>query len=403
MTIAIANRILTMPVRLARVGHIKIGRKEEKISRGSGGGEYQKPVKLDHILITTTDRDEFNNLKLHPIMKRLAPNGELLRSIKCFLLFNDGRNFFSQFNRYEGKQLACHGDGVHAKEWGVARACSCGREAFGYTGRDKCKATATLDVVLAGQSMSGGVFRLSTTSWNSISSIQGSLAYLAELTQGYIAGIPLALTLLSKTAGLPTGGTTKIYYMALLLDGTPEQIMNCAIQRAQLMHTSQTALRQLALTAPPPDDLEMDAVEGEEFNGLIEEEDLEEFGVATPAPPEPEPPKITRRTLAELRAESQQQQQSAAEQKPAELTPTPIAKKPAEPAEPAKAAVVAKVPEQKRVFKRGDNVLLTRKDKTKVQGTVLKVDQEKFIVDPEESDDPVMVLQADLEEKVWLD
>ena len=395
----ISNRILTMETRLAVVARIKIGRKGEV--RQGKSGPYQTPEKLDHILITSTERGPDNNFLPHSIMRKLSPDGKPVKAVRCSLLFNDGRDFRAQFARYEGKTLVCYGDGVTAMCGGKEIECSCGREKFGYNLKDKCKPTATLDVVLADQTTSGGVARFSTTSWNTISSIQASLAYLGELTHGYIAGVPLILALQSKTAQIPGGGSAKVFYLALLLDGTPEQITNQAIARAQIAHQQKQSFQHIKALPPP---IQMIGEEEEEEESLIEDADLEEFGFeveaapALPPPPQAEEnPKRPKMTVAEMR-DAKKVLEPTPEPEPVvkdsltnEIKPEP------EPEPTIKESLTVETEQNReRMFLRGQEVLITKIDGSTCEGKILRINKKSILIEDSSTGEPITVFDSEM-------
>lgn len=265
------NNICSIPPRLPVMGCIKIGEKGvEKTS--SSGNKFRQPVKLNHFLITTTDRDDNGQGNLihdEALMRKFAPNGEPLKEIPVRLIYNDlDANFRSQFVQYSGKTRTCYGDGVEAKKlksnivdgkivpsWEDV-PCSCGKEAFGYSGSDKCKMNGVLVCIIDGADSFGGVWKFSTTGFNSTIGIQSSLQLLFSLTSGNISNIPLKLVLSPKTVQTPNGSQSTIYMVSLLAKGDMVQLLENAKQVAQMRlqyaKEFQTIERQAALMLDGP-------------------------------------------------------------------------------------------------------------------------------------------------------
>jgi len=75
--------------RLAERGRIKIGEKGE-MKTSSQGKQFAQPKKLDHMLITTMQRDAAGRLMPDtPLMARLKPEGGKITEIPVRLLYDD--------------------------------------------------------------------------------------------------------------------------------------------------------------------------------------------------------------------------------------------------------------------------------------------------------------------------
>jgi hypothetical protein len=101
---------------LAERGKIKIGMKgEEKTS--SQGKKFMLPVKLDHFLITTMQRDAAGRLMPDvALMARLKPEGGKITEIPVRLLYDDiDLNFPTRYACYKGNRCWCSGDGETAQ------------------------------------------------------------------------------------------------------------------------------------------------------------------------------------------------------------------------------------------------------------------------------------------------
>ena len=101
------------------VGKIKIGGKGEH-RKSKEGRDYQIPVRYDHFVITTTERDP-NTGNYYPdldLMKKIDPELKP-KEIPIRLMFDSiDMNFWSSFQYYHGNKCVCRGDGEQATRWG---------------------------------------------------------------------------------------------------------------------------------------------------------------------------------------------------------------------------------------------------------------------------------------------
>jgi len=274
---------------LAERGKIKIGMKgEEKTS--SQGKKFMMPVKLDHFLITTMQRDAAGRLMPDvALMARLKPEGGKITEIPVRLLYDDiDLNFPTRYACYKGNRCWCSGDGETAQRLDEAGKyqdvnCPCERIDPYYTGQDKCKILGTLQVLIEGTDRIGGVWKFRTTSWNTVNAILSSLALIKTITGGPLAGIPLHLVLSPKTVTVPTTGQNMVVYVVSLeYRGNEEalaelgyQIARRRIEHQIKMEQIEAEARRLLLPpqAEPPEEQEEVA---QEFypKGTAEDEDL---------------------------------------------------------------------------------------------------------------------------------
>jgi len=201
---------------LVERGKIKIGMKGAA-RQSKSGGSYQMPQKLDHFLVTTMERGQDNNfVRDSEIMGIL---GENPREIPITLIYEDiNLNFPARFACYNGKKLACTGDGVQAVYTDANGGkeiipCSCGRQLPTYNGKDKCKLTGTLSVIITGADVIGGAWKFRTTSYNSVVGILSSLSMIKTMSGGVLAGIPLVMKLSPKSVTDPIGGNQQTIYV----------------------------------------------------------------------------------------------------------------------------------------------------------------------------------------------
>ena len=221
---------------LAERGKIKIGGLGDERQKKGSNETYRQPEKYDYFLITTVQRDAAGRLLADKeLMEKLAkangptiPKGPykglpLIKEFPVRLLYdNIDLNFPTRYACYTGKRCWCSGDGETAQRLAGQNGnyqqvqCPCERLELLYQGKDKCKIMGTLQTLIEGTNRIGGVWKLRTTSWNSVNAILSSLALIKTITNGILAGIPLHMVVSPKTATIPgTGETMPIYVVSL--------------------------------------------------------------------------------------------------------------------------------------------------------------------------------------------
>lgn len=204
---------------LVERGKIKIGRKGAA-KTSQQGNSFQLPEKLDHFTVTTTARGQDGNFTTDAEVMRLL--GDKPREIPVRLVYDDiALNFPSRYVAYVGKSLFCTGDGEMARQaqrdGGHAIVqCPCPRQSPTYTGKDKCKPTGVLSVVIEGADVVGGVWKFRTTSYNTVVGILSSLAMIQRVSGGRLAGIPLVMKLSPKSVQDPINNQQQIVYIVSL-------------------------------------------------------------------------------------------------------------------------------------------------------------------------------------------
>ena len=223
-------------VRLAEIGKIKLGKLggEKKTKTGK---TMRLPLKFDHFVITTTERDNNDDLIVNEeLMKKL---GGKPKSIPIMLLYDDiDLNFYTSFAFYKGAQRLCHGDGEIAhrmhppaetgtfEKW-TEGAIEWDNEKGGYAKRKTkissgeiftaicdpetcpyhqekggkpplCKVSGILSCIIPTESKIGGVYRFRTHSYYTVSAILASLELIKTVSNGVLVGIPLRLSIVKK-------------------------------------------------------------------------------------------------------------------------------------------------------------------------------------------------------------
>ena len=247
---------------LAERGKIKIGGLGDERKKKDGQGTYMLPVKYDHFLITTMQRDAAGRfMPDDALMKMVNPGGAKLVELPVRLLYDDiDLNFLTRYSAYQGSRCWCSGDGEEAQrltgengKYGPV-TCPCERLAQDYKGQPRCKPLGTLQVLLEGVDRVGGVWKFRTTSWNTVNAILSSLALIKTLTGGPLAGIPLMLVLSPKTVTTPDGKSMVAFIVSIEFRGPEQQLAEIGyeialrrIERRVKMDTVEVEARKLLL------------------------------------------------------------------------------------------------------------------------------------------------------------
>ena len=246
---------------LAEIGKIKTGYLgAEKLSKNNK--KFRPPKKLDHFVITHTQRDEKGNLKrnqeIHDKLGDKAP-----RSLRIRLPFDSiDKNFFTEYQYYGGRKKICSGDGITAYrrffesakaklpfyeddkkqivmnsiqvQKGEIKEIACCPDTCEFYQGKKCKVFGSLSAFLPDSDDLGGVFKYRTHSYNSVSAILSALQYFSEQTKGILQGMPLKLVMIKK----PTEEFGDIDIVTIVIDGVEIQ----GLRRAALAEKENRAL-----------------------------------------------------------------------------------------------------------------------------------------------------------------
>lgn len=295
-----AMMIKNLMPRLPERGHIKIGALGEKRTSRSGG-EYALPKKLDHFLVTTLERGADGNFVVDRDFHER--HGDKPTEIPVRLLYDDVTlNAPSRYACYIGRTLWCSGDGevatrISAKPGNPAlpepfqAACPCHRQDPGYTGNDKCKMNLSLSVLIDGAGGVGGVWKFRTTSYNSITGLLSSMAFLRSVTGGILANIPFHLRIQPKQAVNPSDQSPVLIYVVSLefagdiaeLQRMGHQIaLDRATTHVSIANIEAEAKRLLMLPGPPNS-----VLPGDDADAIVEEFYPEQAADPDAAPPRP--------------------------------------------------------------------------------------------------------------------
>ena len=235
---------------LPEVGKIKIGVKGQMMT-SKGGKKFQPPKKLDHFVVTSIERGEdgnfIKNQKIHDLV------GETPKALDVRLLYDDpGLNFQSRYTCYQGTKLSCYGDGESGNQLDQKQniynpvQCPCNRVSPLYTGKDKCKTTGLLSVILEKSPIVGGVWKFRTTSYNTVVNIMSGLAMISRITGGLLAGLPLQIVIIKKSTVIPTTQqATLIHTVGIIYKGTMQELAEEGARVAIGMATQRAKIDQI--------------------------------------------------------------------------------------------------------------------------------------------------------------
>ena len=229
-TLNVVKGITIAPPVIGRItmGHSKVIQKD--------GGTRAMPVRDDHFSITTLVQNKVDRTwEPHPVESTLKKANEKLIAIPVTIAYNDPNlnlhNSYSAFDSKTGRVL-CSGNGEKARrctDRGV-QDIDCPRpEACPYGQAARCKNMSRAYFRIEGCDDELGVFVLRTTSWNSLSALGTRLSQLSGLTQGQMAGMPMMLTLKSKTS---SASFREAFYFADLTT-RPGQTILQAVKQAR--------------------------------------------------------------------------------------------------------------------------------------------------------------------------
>jgi len=256
---------------LAEGGKIKIGGLGEE--RQGKNGSWRMPVKLDHFILTKTHRDARGDLiQDADLMAALSASGFAdedgkLRRLPVMLHSDEIDEVFpTSYAMYQGKKLACRGDGETAHRWEMRDSKRTGREKeckcpCNLLEGDKpsCKAHGTLhcSIALPDHAVAGSVHRWRTTSIISIKQLIGSMLQIRQAV-GVLRNVPLQLVVraVQVTPDTPKGPQQSTVYV-------------CHLElHSQDMHKLQRELLDQARTRREVM-AELDAVTRESYRALL--------------------------------------------------------------------------------------------------------------------------------------
>lgn len=283
---------------LAEGGKIKIGGLGPK-KTSSRGNEFRAPVKLDHFLVTTTQRNAAGDLIIDTAIMEALPKGSDGKCREIPIVLHDDdieRVFPTTLALYTGKKLACRGDHETAVRYemkngertGNVKEMKCPCDFLNAKTQPVCKPHGTLhcSIRIPGHAVAGSVYKWRTTSLISIQRMIGSLQQILSIC-GTLTGVPLQLVL-EPIQVTPVGAPASTVYCCHveLRAADIQQVQRQAIESAQMRQK----VRALVSYTPP----------------AIDESDDEESEVAQEFHPDIDPndatADATARRQADLRA-----------------------------------------------------------------------------------------------------
>jgi hypothetical protein len=273
----VSNLSKMLRPRLAELGKIKVGGKgAERTS--SKGTKYRVPVKWDHFVITTLERDAAGDLKPDTqLMERLLhkygvevdeaqPGGgtkkvKRLREIPIAVLSDDLDQLIqASYCWYSGRKLAAVCDGENCTWYQrkgqvlpVPETVPCDGEHTVKDGKGNSifKLHAKFGCVIAdGEARWGGLYFLRSTSVITAEQLYGTLQHIQRLTGGILQGLPLRMVVRTVEVNPTVDGvqtSSKVPVIHIELRGQDlNQIQQLALQQAQLRIKNE---RELSATA----------------------------------------------------------------------------------------------------------------------------------------------------------
>ena len=231
--------------RLAEAGKIKIGTKGEA-RRSSKGNEFRPPKKLDHFLITKTERDEAGDFALDTTMMGAIEKDSdgKIRSIPIVLHSDEiDKVFPTSYALYSGRRCACRGDGQTAIQreikdkvfTGAEKERKCPCDYLRATDGPVCKPNGKLyaSIAVQGAAIAGAVHVWRTTSIISIEQMVGSLQQIKAIC-GVLRGVPLWLRVKPVTIERDSGATTVYVCHVELRAADVAAVQKAALEAAQI-------------------------------------------------------------------------------------------------------------------------------------------------------------------------
>lgn len=337
---------------LPEFGKIKAGTKgEEAVS--TQGTKFRLPKKLDHYIITTTQRDEEGNFVLDTeLMDALKESKNAILDadkniigIPIRLLYNSiDLNFSTRYAAYVGGKCVCSGDGEKGKTRdGREIDCPCKQQDPEYKGKDKCKANGRLICIIDGAPIVGACHILRTTSINTVKSILASLAFIRTAASGNLGFLPLHLILKAKTVTIPgTGQPTTVYVSSIVYRGSIESLRKDALgmakDKAQYLLEMDTVEASAKELLDKMDESEQEQKDiNDEFypdTAVVDAEvvdDSAEPPAEHPATPKPDPKPDKPKPTPKPTPKEEPPETTKSEEPPAEQKPEPELEKESEP------------------------------------------------------------------------
>lgn len=297
--------LVTAP-RVAELGKIKIGGKDEKVRQSQGGGTWRAPKKLDHFIITGLNRTAAGDLAPDTelmaalVARKFGDEDGKLRRLPIMVCSNDIEDIIqARYVWYAGRKVAARSDGKTVVWFGDPKTFKFlpepreepWREEYADLVNPKGVKIFKLHsvfncMIAANVARWGGVYKFRTTSWYTANQLVGSLMHIHQLTGGVLRGLPMQLVIRPMTVE-PEGKPTKIYVVHCELAGADLlSIRNSALELARSEAENSRQLRAAQIEykrlLSPPGDNETE-IEASEVVAEFHPENMED-GIDQPSP-----------------------------------------------------------------------------------------------------------------------
>ena len=266
--------------RLPRLNKIRLGIKV----KNAQGKEY--PKETPHFVVPPEVAEQY---------------GETPTELDVMLPLENEEVCFVQKLAYYGssKGLQCHGNGETAErkndkgEW-EPRSCPCELRKTKENPQGQCSELGHLMVLLPKVSL-GGVYQITTSSYNSVVDLNSSIDYIRALV-GRIAMVPLKLRRV-PTQTNHDGKRQTHYTLALVLDADVNGVNQLRFDSTRVL---QTARGNIQIEGPAEENPRLDAVDV-----VATQDEAVEQADATPSAPAEETATLTEDEVKQLQAEAE--------------------------------------------------------------------------------------------------
>lgn len=226
-----------MAPRPTEIGKIKIGRKVGPARQSASGGEWRRPTKLDHFIVTTRTRGTDGNFVRDDWVHRPESQGglgEKPTELPVRLMYDEPtENLQSSMVQYDGRTRVAECDGIEVRNLQTGECSPC---LLAAGGKCNCKPYARLSVILEAGRYYGGFHVFRTTSWESTRNLQTALG-MFHTQFGILAGLRLSLVLYPATVEYQDGDgnrrSTTAYMVTLVMRGGFDEAAQLAAEAAQ--------------------------------------------------------------------------------------------------------------------------------------------------------------------------
>ena len=276
---------------LMPVGNIKIGKKGEEKKAKNSDKKWRQPVRLDHFIVTTTERGEDGNFLLdEAVMDSISKHDgqeaveKKPRSIRVRFPFDDPALIFqTSYQKYNGKKLECEGNGINAERKdkdGNITTGPCDPETCKHLADKTCKPSGRLACHLPDSPHYGGIYMYRTHGWNSVGGIMKALNEYHTQTGKILQGLPFRLVFTKKA----TEEHGNVPVVVLVMDGIELTELRSRARAEKQdrieFHVDMEQVEKEAVASGVLDDTDEPGDIAEEFYPEIEDEKPETAGAS---------------------------------------------------------------------------------------------------------------------------